>query len=302
MNLLRTQVKTKTMLRGPSLLLIATLMIPCLFSFSAKAIDPVSCDQPGTSLKQCLTSLQRTINALVVENTVLTNRLNDKVPSLPNIWKNSKFNVLADSTGTPSTTNNLKDWVPYTYGGAIVTYEPVSKYTSGFVGIYDEKTSPSYYDRADTVHLATGKNPFWYGRWNTGSRISREGWHNSSFDILKLHVSAGLNAGRINQSTSKTIHSPISKYVFSMYVKFLKGDSFGVSQDVLNNAATITRTECDKSPQGWCLFKGEFYGSSSDNVYLGFGKPLGDTSELEVLVALPYIYSNGALWAAHPGE
>ncbi|MBF0365595.1 MAG: hypothetical protein HQK50_08485 [Oligoflexia bacterium] len=302
MNLSRTQAKTKIMLIGPSLLLIATLMIPFLFSFSAKAVDPVSCDQPGMSLKQCLASLQRTINALVVENTALTNRLNDKVPSLPNIWKNSKFNVLADSTGTPSTTNNLKDWVPHTHGGAIVTYEPVSKYTSGFVGIYAEKTSPSYYDRANGFQSATEKNPFWYGAWDTGPRISREGWNNSSFDILKLHVSAGLNAGRINQSQSKTIHSPISKYVFSMYVKFLQGSSFGVSQDVLNTAAIISRTECDKSPQGWCLFKGEFYGYSTDNPYLGFGKPLGDTSELEVLVALPYIYSNEALWAAHPGE
>ncbi|MBF0300983.1 MAG: hypothetical protein HQK51_19905 [Oligoflexia bacterium] len=281
---------------------ILAVSVSCVFfQLSFAAVNPVNCTST-TTVKQCVEALQKSLNSLIVENQVLSNRVSDTMPALPNIWKNTKFSASATTPETPtSTPGNLKYWFAYNYGGGETIYNSESLYTHGFVGIYAPENAASYVSEAN-VSLATATNPVWYGVYNTGPRISRNGWATGSYNILRLHVAAGKNAGGIRQHMANTIHSAKSTYVFGMYVKFLKGNAFGISQDVTNTAAIISKSECDKSPQGWCRFEGEFAGSSTDNAYLGFGKPWGNEDEMEVLIALPYIYSKNALWAAHPSE
>jgi len=209
----------------------------------------------------------------------------------PNLWANSDF-LEVESNGVP------KGWTSYGSGNNIAV-NVLHPYTSGFIGPYvgsgSKPASSLPPERADE---ATENSPIWYGEHHTGPRISRWGWGAQPFKVLKASFSGPGEFAMFVAHSAQHISGPASRYRASMYVKFIKGTKFGISQDVGGNGLVVDRATCDKEPQRWCLVSGELYGSNTNGIYLGFGRPSagGNREDLEVLVALPYITPVDALW------
>jgi len=212
--------------------------------------------------------------------------LENRKPSPPNILVNSNFMVPTDAknpNGLPA------GWFIYGTG----TANSVSKFTKGFVGIYAESKAATYLNPSD-ANSATESSPVYYDQYNTGPRIGRDGWRTADYKLMNFK-SGSAGDSVLCQNRPQSIHDQHSTYHFQMYIKFISGSRFGIQQDVYAST-TISRGDCDKSPQGWCKFEGEFYGSQTDNVYLCMGRPRASSEDVEVLIALPYIYSQNALW------
>jgi len=212
--------------------------------------------------------------------------LENRKPSPPNILVNSNFMVPTDAknpNGLPA------GWFIYGTG----TANSVSKFTKGFVGIYAESKAATYLNPSD-ANSATESSPVYYDQYNTGPRINRDGWRTADYKLMNFK-SGSAGDSVLCQNRPQSIHDQHSTYHFQMYIKFISGSRFGIQQDVYAST-TISRGDCDKSPQGWCKFEGEFYGSQTDNVYLCMGRPRASSEDVEVLIALPYIYSQNALW------
>jgi len=215
--------------------------------------------------------------------------LENRKPSPPNILVNSNFMVPTDAknpNGLPA------GWFIHGTG----TANSVSKFTKGFVGIYAVSKAATYLNPSD-ANSATESSPVYYDQYNTGPRIGRDGWRAGDYKLVNFKSGpAGDTHSVLCQSRHQSTHDQHSTYHFQMYIKFISGSRFGIQQDVAASTNTISRGDCDKSPQGWCKFEGDFYGSQTDNVYLCMGRPGASSEDVEVLIALPYIYSQNALW------
>ncbi len=224
---------------------------------------------------------------LKTEIEILKERIKDlelSIPSPANIFINSDF-LKVNQSGFPET------W--RTYGNG-VTAEVVHPYTKAFIGPYTEKTITG---TVNNPEHATENSPYWYGRYNCGPRISRQGWGDRPFKLLHLKISGNAipYAGIIQHSNVLFIGNETGRYHIRCYVKVIKG-KLGFSQDVNFSQVVVTKDECGRSPQGWYLVDHSFEAQRTSPKYIGFGKPRNDQDDLECYIALPYLYAENALW------
>ncbi len=221
----------------------------------------------------------------------MTSDLKVSLPTTGNIWQNTRF--LRTSSADPALPEG---WSFYSSGGSSVTIEAVteSPFYKGFIGPYSETKPPG---SSSSPEAASATSPYWYGVWNCGPRISRWGWGGMSFNLLHLTISGDATYTLVYQDHSDLlVGNHAGRYHFRAYVKILRGEAFGVSQGAGASSLIVTKQECDAAPEGWCLLDGSFHGSNTAAVMIGFGRPGGVVTDLEVLVALPYLYVENPLW------
>ncbi|KPA09413.1 hypothetical protein MHK_010384 [Candidatus Magnetomorum sp. HK-1] len=289
------------------------LLVTSIFMTNIILIEPVFSDE---NFNDQLIRLEDEVKSLKTENNQLQKKLDtieknkeknlkvyvDKLfekymdelrkinPSPHNLWDNADFRVRGaiNKHGLPS------GWMIHGDRSSIET-EILHCYTKGFVGEYREAKSDNALEK-NQFDIASEKKPVWYGKYNCGPRISRWGWYGQKFNILKLKITGKGYAGIIQHSKTKLFTDSNSKYHVKVYVRILEGSKFGISQDVSFDDIIVTKKQCDSSPQKWCLVEGSFTGSNSSANHIGFGRPYGKQEELEVLIALPYLYIENALW------
>lgn len=131
-------------------------------------------------------NMAKLIHTIETKDEVIDARIEQKETEVDYFLKNARQDNFI------LTGNLLKDsFMQYGtefYAAAGVTIEAVHPFTKAFEGPYVE-TKPS--SATDDPSLATKENPYWYGRYNKGPRLSRgglaDGWGGiSNGNILKI--------------------------------------------------------------------------------------------------------------------
>ncbi|MBD3843852.1 MAG: hypothetical protein IE909_18645 [Campylobacterales bacterium] len=195
---------------------------------------------------------------------------------------------------------DLTDGKPTGYSYAGITIEAVHPYTKGFEGPY---TPSKPTNAVDDPELATGSNPYWYGKYHKGPRIGKGGLGDGWCSINNGHI-LKITAQKTNDFrewttlwfSNNNILAATNKIGFRAYIKLVKGSVVGIGVDAgyvgeARGQIRITKEDCDNSPQGWYYIDEivdthqvtlPFY----NNFVIGFSK----NEDIEAYLALPYAY------------
>ncbi|MDJ0592863.1 MAG: tail fiber domain-containing protein [Pleurocapsa sp. MO_226.B13] len=175
-----------------------------------------------------------------------------------------------------------------------VTLELEHPHAKGFEGPYvSEKPS----NAATSVDTATQANPYWFGRYNKGSRASRgglaDGWHSiSDGRILKI---TGDNSGEHTCVFFPFEYNVLTNKVhFKAWLKITSGSrvGFGVDSGYKNVARglVITKGQTDAAQDGWYQIDAVIGISEVTSLDgLAFSIGIEASSSFEVYLALPYL-------------
>jgi hypothetical protein len=256
-----------------------------------------SCERNEDRAVLDLATLTRQVQELARE----TERLKKHASSGPQILPNSSF-LEPSADGVP------KGWRIYNNpsGRFNVQVTTEHKWFHGFVGAYTD-TRPA--DAAPTPAEATEAHPFWYGRYDCGPRIPREGWGPVDYRILRIRIKqVGQEPGHVGLFTDAAlpfIHGRTDRdptFRVRAWVKVFVG-ALGFSQDVAANQLIVDASDNqNKDAQGWVRVDGEItscFGTAG--AYIGFGRPYNSQHPIvEALVVLPYISVIDPLWMECP--
>ncbi len=254
-------------------------------------------------------ALEADVLRLQEEVTVLRKQLLEHMPSLSvealDAGTIKARGMLAGAALPPNLIRNswmdlLEGMAPAGYGplkGSRLIVEAVHPYTKGFEGPYSD-TPPT--PVADSVDAATQAEPFWYGRFNKGSRIRRGGlaggWHSfGGGHILKV---TGDNSG-----PHTCLGFPFETKVLvrlvrlTGWLKIARGTlvCFGPDAGYRNRwlGHVVTREQTERAPDGWHRVNtmiGTSHVTSLDGLAFSMGiqgqEPDGS---FEVYLALPYM-------------
>ena len=189
----------------------------------------------------------------------------------------------------------------YSYIG--IEIEAVHPFTKGFEGPY---TAEKPLNAVDNPEYATKSNPYWYGVYNKGPRISRgglaDGWGGiSNGHILKITAPDIRDKSDDETPSWRTLWFSQRKLAhtqhigFRCWVKIVKGSGIAMGVDAgLNHGRVlpnfISKEITEQAPQGWYLIDkiirtSDVVNPLGSNFALGFPR-----DEIEVYIALPYAY------------
>jgi len=210
---------------------------------------------------------------------------------------------LPDNLVSNSFMIDLEDGKPVGFWSIGVDIEAVHPFTKGFEGPYvAEKPT----NAVDSPEYATADNPYWYGRYYKGPRISRgglaDGWGGiGNGHILKITAPDIRDKSDDETPIWRTLWLPQRKLAhttqvgFRCYLKIVKGSgvSFGVDAGYDHGRRLpnfISKEKTDESLQGWHLVDivvgtSDVVRPLSSNFCIGFPR-----EEIEVYIALPYAY------------
>lgn len=183
----------------------------------------------------------------------------------------------------------------YTFTGC--TLEAVHPWTKGFEGCYTELPPQS---AAPTPDAASEANPYWYGRYNLGSRMIRGGlaggWGGiSTGKILKV-TSTAANSSKFFRIPVKTF-GVFPRLGLRFWLKVVKGSiSFGNDAGLWSGSYNrlpnkISKADADKGKDGWLkvdMTVGMSQATAVAGNVLNFGLPHDEDTEL--YIALPFLY------------
>jgi len=207
-------------------------------------------------------------------------------PLAPNLIHNSYMNNHTD--GVPDGWSVLGD----------INIEVVSPWTKAFEGPY---TADAPANAVADPELATESNPYWFSRYYNGPRISRggmrSGWHSQGDGkILKVTGSGIVSPAHCAIYPPKEENNLGAKWLFSCFVKIVRGSAFKVGTDAGYRAVSGTqlasKAQTDAGPQGWIRVSG-MLGTSQITRLDGLAMSLSiipdAEGEIEGYIALPYL-------------
>lgn len=207
-------------------------------------------------------------------------------PLAPNLIHNSYMNKVTN--GVPDGWSVLGD----------ITIEAVSPWTKAFEGPY---TAEAPANAVDNPEDATESNPYWFSRYYNGPRIGRggmrSGWHSQGDGkILKVTGSGIVSPAHCAIYPPKEENNLGAKWLFSCFVKIVRGSAFKVGTDAGYRAVSGTqlasKAQTDAGPQGWIRVSG-MLGTSQITRLDGLAMSLSiipdAEGEIEGYIALPYL-------------
>ncbi len=197
-------------------------------------------------------------------------------------------NLLKDSFMLEGTTH-------YRSSG-LVEIEAVHPFTKGFEGPY-LFAKPD--NAVDNIEFATKDNPFYFGRYYKGSRVSRgglaDGWNGTGrghiLKITKPIRTDADNGGFQSVFFTATNLAISNKRRFRAYIKIVKGScSFGTDAGYMgvNRGYHVTKQMTDKGEQGW--YPLDIVVGTSETVHLtssAFCMGFDKDEEIEIYLAVP---------------
>ncbi len=249
-----------------------------------------------------IATIKRVKHRNVISNDDISDSRRTRL-SVHHFYKLLPHNIISNSF-----MNRLKGKVPsgfsvgYFYqGNSIINIEAVHPFTKGFEGPY---VADKPVNAVDHVNDATRDNPYWYGWYYKGPRISRggmaDGWGGrKDGNILKITGKRD-TSDNSNPNTLAYVHFPKESRIltkgllFRAWIKIIKGAlHFGTDTYV---TPEITREMTEAAPDGWY-----FVNTIIDSLHITdlngaynfilkcFGEGENHDGDFEIYVALPYL-------------
>lgn len=169
------------------------------------------------------------------------------IPTPLNLYKNSLMRAV-ESDGRPT---------GFSSSGCIL--EAVHPFTKGFEGPYvAEKPATA----VETVDAATGDNPYWYGRYNKGTRNWRGGLADGWYGISDGHILKITSDPKAQHKQIKPTVEALGKFSqvrVRFWIKIVSGTFYMGSTSGYYNGRTkaqtrnnpITKAQTDAAADGW---------------------------------------------------